>query len=143
MVSSLLELKSCINEVFEELRLDSLLSSEWCLLEDIHRLLMPFASHTNIIQTDSIALGNVLPFIVDLQCHLEEPSLNRTMASTLSHSMSTRFSKYLDLNHEVFDPMPAAACILSSDVMKVIVTHDTGNCPTAAKHYILNEVFTL
>ena len=74
---------------------------------------MLFASHTNIIQTDSIALGNVLPVIVDLHCHLEEPSLNGTMASTLSHSMSTQFSKYLDVNHEDFNPMPAAACLLS------------------------------
>ena len=126
-----------------ELRWDSLLSSEWCLLEDIHRLLLPFASHRNIIQTDNIALGNVLPVIVDLQCHLEEPSLIRTEASILSHSMLTRFSKYLDVNHEDFDPMPAAVCLLSPDVMKVIVTHDTGNLLTATEQYILNEVFTL
>ena len=91
---------------------------KWCLLKDIHRLLMPFARHTNIIQTDSIALGNVLPVIVDLQCQFEEPSLNRTMVSTSSHSMSTRFLKYLDLKHEDFDPMPAAACLFSPDVMK-------------------------
>ena len=57
--------------------------------------------------------------------------------------MSTRFSMYLDVNHEDFDPMPAAACLLSPDVLKLVVTHDTGNLLTAAKHYILNEVFTL
>ena len=53
------------------------------------------------------------------------------MASTLSHFMSTRFSKYLDVNHEDFDPMPAAACLLSPDVMKDVVTHDTGNLLTS------------
>ena len=121
MVTRLLELKTSINDVFDELKWDSLLTSEWAKLEEIMYLLQPFAEHTNTLQTDVVSLSNVIPVILDLQCHLDAPELNHTMAVSLSAALKKRFSRYLIPADDEFNPLPAAACLLSPDVAKIIL----------------------
>ena len=80
----------------------------------------------------------MIPTIGDLQCHLDEPSHNVLMASTLRRSLESRFSKYLNPTDPEFDPLPAVAYLLSPDVAKVLltVTGDMELLLIAAKKHI-------
>ena len=78
----------------------------------------------------------MIPTIGDLQCHLDESSHNALMASTLRHSLESRFSKYLNPTDPEFDPLQAVACLLSPDVAKVLLTEDMELLLIAAKKHI-------
>ena len=53
-----------------ELSWDSLLTSEWRMLEQVYVLLKPFADHTNLLEGDGVALSSVIPALLDLEFHL-------------------------------------------------------------------------
>jgi hypothetical protein len=136
LVSRLLELKPAIDQIFQEMRWDTLALSEWTKLEDLSKLLQPFATHTDQLQSDNLAMPYVIPTIRDLQCHLDESCHNALMASTLRRSVDSRFSKYLNPTDLEFDPLPAIACLLSPDVAKVMLTEDMEQLLIAAKKHI-------
>jgi len=55
---------------------DSLLANEWTRLEETSSLLEPFTVSTDVLQTDAQSLSNILPSLLDLECHLQQfPSL--------------------------------------------------------------------
>ena len=49
MVNRLLEIKVQLNEVLDEMKIDSLLTSEWGVLQEIVSLLEPFREQTDIL----------------------------------------------------------------------------------------------
>lgn len=53
MAKRLLEIKNYVNDVLDEAKIDTLLASEWTKLEEMTNLLEPFATTTDILQTDS------------------------------------------------------------------------------------------
>ena len=137
LINRLLELKESITSVFQAMCWDCLVQSEWAKLDEISCLLRPFAGHTNNLQTDVMALSNVIPVIQDLQCHLDDPSVNRVMANKLQLAMASRFQKYTDPLDSEFDPLPAAACLLSPDVAATLLTPEMENLLIAVKKYII------
>ena len=73
MIRRFIDLKTDINEmmVTEESDVDIIVSSEWKLLNEVVNLLEPFANHTDILQTDTLSLSNVVPVLMDLEVHLQ------------------------------------------------------------------------
>ena len=122
--------------VFVSLSWDYLLASEWKTLQEVSRLLAPFAEHTNAMQTDSMSMANILSVIIDLLCHLDDPSLNQVMSMVLKQAMHVRFDMYLEPSHDNFDPMQAADCLLEPCVAAILLSL----LLDAAKDYILNQV---
>lgn len=137
LLCRLLELRPVINEVFQDMNWDSMALSEWKRLEEICNLLRPFAIHTDQLQTDVLSLPYVLPTIKDLQCHIDDPSLNQLMAVTVRRALDDRFAKYLKTDNSDFDPLPAVACLLSPDVAKVLLTDDMEELLIATKKHLV------
>jgi len=83
MMKRLLEIKTPLNEVLGDLKIDSLVASEWSRLENLVSLLEPFTIQTNTLQTDTLSLPNVIPSVLDLDAHLDQlqPSSSRRDSS--------------------------------------------------------------
>lgn len=137
MLKRLTALQSSVKQVCDEAGIDALLASEWTKLEGIVKLLAPFAEHTNTLQTDTSSLSSVLPVIYDLDSHLADPLLNKDMVKVLSTALGTRFSIYISPENAVFDPLPAAACLLSPDVAWILLESSRQELLAAAKAHIL------
>ena len=86
--------------------------------EAIIVLWQPFADHTNVIQTDSVGLYNFMP-VLDLKCHLQDENVNEIFARPVLQDLEERFRNYLDTSMKEFDPVPAAACLLTSEMENV------------------------
>jgi hypothetical protein len=57
MAQRLLQLRPHLNEILEEMKIDSLLNSEWVIIEQVDSLLEPFRQQTDILQTDACILA--------------------------------------------------------------------------------------
>lgn len=137
MLGRLLELKTALNQVFLEMQWDNLVASEWTKLHEIFDLLEPFSVHTNNLQTDVLALPMIIPITQDIQCHLENPSLNSTMSNTLKQALKIRFQRYINPMDPEFDPLPGAACLLSPDLATIMFTPEMDNLLIAVKKHIV------
>lgn len=61
MLRRLLEIRTEVNQVLEELGMDTLLTSDWAKVENLVKLLEPFAIHTDQLQSDSQSLSQGVP----------------------------------------------------------------------------------
>jgi len=142
MINRLLEVKSSLNEVLEEMKWDTLLNNEWARLADLSKVLQPFKEHTDIMQRDNLALSNVLPCILELTLHLQDPSLPKTLTGPILHSLRHRFSSCLDPMHSNFDSLSAIACLLDPTVSAVMLRDDMVSLKEAATTRIFEMVRT-
>lgn len=71
MIKRLIDIKSAVNEVMSDASIDTLVASEWAKLDEVVNLLEPFAVHTDVLQSDTFSLSNVIPALMDLECHLQ------------------------------------------------------------------------
>ena len=140
MAKRLLDIKVTLNEVLAELSIDTLLTSEWVRLEELVSLLEPFASQTDVLQTDSLSLSNIVPSILDLECHLEQFPSAKPLTKSMLNQMRDQFSVLLQPSHPEFNPLPAAACLLDPSVASFILGFDQVVLREAAKEYILTQV---
>ena len=143
MAKRLLDIKVALNEVLAELSIDTLLTSEWVRLEELVSLLEPFASQTDVLQTDSLSLSNIVPSILDHECHLEHFPSAKPLTKSMLNQMRDRFSALLQPSHPEFNPLPAAACLLDPSVASFILGFDQAVLREAAKEYILTQVCLL
>ena len=51
MLKRLLDIKPQLNEVLDEMKIDTLLASEWVLIDEVIALLEPFREQTDVLQT--------------------------------------------------------------------------------------------
>jgi len=72
MARRLIDLRTAVNEVVTGNGIDTLLASEWAKLEEIATVLEPFSIHTDVLQTDALSLSQIVPCLMDLQCHLNQ-----------------------------------------------------------------------
>ena len=112
MLERFLDLQTSIKEVTEEMKYDCLYPREWIQLQNIKQILEPFKIHTDILQTDTSSLCNVLPCIFDLMCHLENLEFNQLITKILYSEMKTRFNMFIMPSNQLFDPIPAACCLM-------------------------------
>ena len=101
--------------------MDSLLANEWTRLEETSSLLEPFAVSTDVLQTDAQSLSNILPSLLDLECHLQQfPPL----VSNMLKDLQSRMRDILDPESEIFDPLPASASLLNPTIAKLLLVPD-------------------
>jgi len=143
MVNRLLEIKVDLNEVLCEMKMDTLLTSEWVVLEDIKALLEPFREQTDILQTDATSLSNVIPSLLELECHMEQFPSSTTLIRSMMLNLKKRFAILLEPSDLEFNPLPAAACLLDPTCASVILGFDTSALREKAKSYILVQVNNL
>ncbi len=142
MCKRLMDLKIPVNEILIEMDIDTLLVSEWGIIEELVRLLEPFTAHTNLLQSDARSLSYVFPAILDLKCHLTAFSgsaASRKVAADMLEDLQSRFISFLQPSHILFNPWPAAACLLDPTVAALILSPEHDQLVAAAKQFIVTE----
>jgi hypothetical protein len=139
MAQRLLQLRPHLNEVLEEMKIDSLLNSEWVIIEQVVSLLEPFRQQTDILQTDASSLSNVIPSLLELEYHLEQLG-SSALIQAMKINLRKRFSVLLEPTAEDFNPLPAAACLLDPSCACVILGFDYTDLCEKAKSYIIDQV---
>lgn len=130
MVARLLKVKDSVCQVTKDMGWDSLLPSEWQKMKSLHELLLPFAEHTQTLQSDTMSMSLVVPAIFDLLSHLpdfEENTSHRdldALAQKMKRSMNQRFAWILDPTDEKFSPLVAAACFVNPTVCETLLDDD-------------------
>ena len=73
VIERLLEVRSSLSTVLNELEWDNLPTSDWKHLENIYTLLKPFAQYTSLVSgEDYVTLSSIIPVVTELSLHLEE-----------------------------------------------------------------------
>ena len=73
MIERLVLLKDHVNAVLDAQGWDTFTTSQWKQLQAIHRLLQPFAHHTNITSSEeNTSICMVIPVLKELDLHLKE-----------------------------------------------------------------------
>lgn len=115
MLSRLLEVKEHVISVADNIGWDCLLPSEWQKLTVLKDLLLPFAEHTKVLESDTCSLSLVVPALLDLKSHLSDFFLTHTRsyrdvataAQKMLLNMDLRFSCFLDVSASKFSPLAA------------------------------------
>ncbi|XP_017293396.1 uncharacterized protein LOC108248867 [Kryptolebias marmoratus] len=127
MISRLLKVKDSVCQIANNMGWDSLLPSEWQKLKSLHELLLPFAEHTQTLQSDTMSMSLVVPALFDLLSHLSDFEENTThrdlvaLARKMKGSINQRFAWILDPTDEKFSPLVAAACFVNPRVCETLV----------------------
>lgn len=140
MAKRLLDIQVALNLVLAEMKIDTLLMSEWTILEEMVALLEPFTVQTDVLQTDSLSLSNIIPSLLELECHLEQFPHNRPLAEDMLQNLRQRFSPLLQPSDPNFNPLPASACLLDPTCAAVMLGFDQLELREAAKKHIVQEV---
>ena len=118
--------------------MDSLLTSEWQRLEEVISLLEPFASQTDILQTDTQSLSSILPSLLDLECHLQQSTAPSLLTRSILADLRRRFDFIMIPSSAAFNPLPAAACLLDPLYCEVLLADEMSLLLHAAKMLIVN-----
>jgi hypothetical protein len=141
MVERMLTVRSAIKEVMEKMKMDSpTLHNDWTHIEQLAKILRPFKEQTDVMQTNTMALSNIIPTLLELNLALKDTSLSKSLVQTLGHSISQRFSCFLYPLSPSFDPIPAAACLLDPAVVMCMLRDDTQTLLGEARKYIKRMV---
>lgn len=147
MMSRALEVKDHVASVAESMSWDSL--QKLTLLRD---LLLPFAEHSKVLESDTNSLCLIVPALLDLKCHLSEfaqtqarsYNIAAALAQKMRANMELRFSHFLDVTNDRFSPLAAAACFVEPNVSEevLIENEDEGilDLLKKAEEYIINMV---
>ncbi|XP_028648490.1 zinc finger BED domain-containing protein 4-like [Erpetoichthys calabaricus] len=139
MLKRLLETKATLNEVLDELGIDTLLTSDWAKLENQLKVLEPFGMHTDQLQTDSQSLSEVIPSLLNLEAHLQSTSGEKNLAQALLKCLRQRFTCLLDPISDQFDPVPAAACLMDPTVSLTLQSPELISLKRTAELFVLTE----
>jgi hypothetical protein len=92
MLDRLLALKVSVKEVLEALKLDCpLLHNDWQLIEQLVCILKPFKEQTDILQSNTMSMSQILPSLLELKLFLKDSSHSKTFAQALSQSLAISF----------------------------------------------------
>ena len=116
------------------MHIDGLLTSEWS--RELYKLLKPIQCHTDTLQSDTMELSNVLPSLIDLCCHFQEPDHPRVLALPLLKSLCQQFGPVFDIQDLEFDALAAAACFLDPTVAVTLLSPDSEALLTVAQQFI-------
>jgi len=110
---------------------------------ELEKILQPFKVQTDAMQTDTLALSNIIPCILELSLNLQDPSLTKTLAVPLLQALRRRFSIFLDADSASFDPLPSVACLLDPTVASAMSRVDTAPLKAATLSHITKVVSIL
>lgn len=152
MLSCLLKLKDHVTSVADTMGWDCLLPSEWQKVAILKDLLLPFAEHTKVLESDTSCFSLVVPALLDLKSHLSHLSLAHassyrdvaTQAQNMSANMDLRFSCFLDVSTSKFSPLAVAASFVDASVSaETLIENDNDdiqNLLSKAEEYITRSV---
>lgn len=144
MLDRLLGLKVAVKEVLEELKLDCpLFQNDWQTIEHMVYILRPFKEQTDILQSNTMSMSQIIPSLLELKLFLKDPTLIKSFAQALSQSLTVRFSCFLDPDSPDFNPIPCVSCLLDPNVALCMLRDDTVGLLNAAKKYIRQTVRNL
>ena len=116
VIERVLAVRVSLTRVLEELEWDNLATSEWKTLENILKLLKPFAQYTALSSgEDYSTLSSVIPIIMELNLHLEDMkkvSELRDVCVTLQSELKHRFRKCTDPSDPNHEPLFLIAAML-------------------------------
>ncbi|XP_041837640.1 E3 SUMO-protein ligase ZBED1-like [Melanotaenia boesemani] len=133
MIARLLKVKDSVCQITNVMGWDSLLPSEWQKLKSLHELLLPFAEHTQTLQSDTMSMSLVVPALFDLLSYLADFEENTsyqdlaTLAGKMKGSINLRFAHILDPTDEKFSALAAAACFVNPNVCETLVNVTNDN----------------
>ena len=119
MISWLLEVKSSVVSVCEELGWKSLSSYQWKQLEVIEQLLKPFAQYTTLTSGEgNTTISLVIPVLLELEMHLEDEiekksTTTMAVAKKMLEDLKRRFGYTVDPSDAKFDPIFVTATFLN------------------------------
>ena len=138
MIKRLLTLRSDVNELLSDLRIDSLQIMECDRLTELCSLLELFATQTNILQSDSRSLSyHAIPALFDVEVGMPPAQLqpeSRSGQAYMHSDLKQRFCRLSEPNSQTFNPVPAASCLLNHTVAAVMQTKELSSLSEAAKH---------
>ena len=138
MLRRLLEVKADLNQVLEDLSMDTLPNSDWSKMENLIKLLEPFAIHTDQLQNDSQSLSHIVPCLLNLEAHLLASTTSKQLAQLMLKSLKQRFAGILNPESTHFDATPAAACLLDPSVSVVFQAPEMAPLRRAAESFVQN-----
>jgi hypothetical protein len=100
----------------------------------LYNLLKPFQVHTDVIQSNSCSLSNVILVLVDLSYHLQDPGYSNLLAQPLLNSLQQRVGSEISSNRQ-FNALALVACYLDPDVMPFLLLPANEALLTAAKSH--------
>lgn len=125
MLRRLLEIRTELNQALEELGMDTLLTTNRDKLENLVKLLEPFAIHTDRLESDSQSLSQVVACLLNLEAHLlMTTAAGKQLAQVLLKSLRDRFAAILSPDSPQFDATPAAASLLDPSVSLILQTEE-------------------
>ena len=119
MISRLLEVKSSVVSVCEELGWESLSSYQWKQLEVIEQLLKPFAQYTTLTSgEENTTISLVIPVLLELEMHLKDEiekksTITMAVAKKMLEDLKRRFGYAVDPSDLKFDPIFVTATFLN------------------------------
>lgn len=117
--------------------MDTLLTSDWVKLENLLKLLEPFAVHTDQLQNDSQSLSHVVPCLLNLEAHLLSTTVSvKPVAQLLLRSLRDRFAGILNPDCSTFDATEAGACLLDPNVSFVLHSPELKSLQKAAESFV-------
>ena len=81
-----------------------------------------------------MSLANVLPSILNLECHLQQHPTDKTLTAYMLADLHGRFEPLMKPDCEHFNPLPAAACLMDP----VLVAPELIPLCLSAKAYFIN-----
>src|SRR6218665_1083225 len=143
MLKRLILLKKVVTEVMSELNQDTLMASEWLKIDTLVELLEPFAVQTDILQTDASSLSNVIPSLLDLQCHLSQFQKSDVLTQMMLAKCNKRFETLLNPHCVDFNPIPSASCLLDPTVAVCLLTPEMARFLQAGKLFVILQATKL
>ncbi|MGH0134664.1 UNVERIFIED_CONTAM: hypothetical protein FKN15_055603 [Acipenser sinensis] len=139
MMKRLLETKTVLSQVLDELGIDTLLTSDWSKLEQLVKLFEPFAVHTDQLQTDSQSLSEAVPCLLNLEAHLQSSVISKPLDQIMLKSLRECFACLLNPQAADFDATPAAACLMDPTVAFALFTTEMERLMKAARSCVLQH----
>lgn len=104
------------------------------------KLLEPFATHTDQLQTDSQSLSEVVPALLNLEAHLQlTTNMEKQTVHVLQRPMRQRFAGILDPTHEKFDSTAGAASLMDPSVSLALTSPEMPHLKRAAEIFVLDQ----
>lgn len=137
MMKRLLEVKGELNQGLKDLNMDTFLTSDWVKIENLLKLLEPFAVHTDQLLNDSQSLSPVVPCLLNMEAHLLSTVVTlKPGAQLLLRSLRDRFAGTLNSDCSPFDATAAGACLLDPNVSFVLHSPELKYLQKAAESFV-------
>lgn len=87
------------------------------------------------------ALSSIIPSLLNLECHLQQWKGAKKLAKILAKDFKKRFESMLQPDSEIFNPVPAAACIFDPTLLCVMTSPSSVSLLNAGK-FLLSQLYT-